>query len=106
MQPSAKLRTYIGFCIKMRKIVYGYDSVMRAKGIRLVVASGSINRTAQKELSRYCAQVGVPVQWVDDELLAACTAPGCKCVGLADASLAKAANEEINCMRRGEPNEQ
>lgn len=103
---SNKLRTYVGFCVKMRKIVYGYDAVLRNKSIRLVMASPDINRTAKYELELFCSKHNIPLQWCDEQVIADCTAKtGCKCIGLLDASLAKAANEEINRLLRGESNE-
>lgn len=104
MQATSKLRAYIGFSIRARKIVYGYDAVVRNKSVRLVLASASINRTAKNELQQHCEQHNVPLHWCDDQLLVDCTArEGCKCIGLVDASLAHAAHEELNNMRKGEP---
>ena len=103
MMATDKLRAYIGFSIKARKIVYGYDAVMRTKTIRLVIAATAINRTAKSELQDVCTRHNIPLQWCDEALLAECTAKtGCKCIGLVDPSLAKAANEELNNMRKGE----
>lgn len=103
---SNKLRSYVGFSIKARKIVYGYDAVVRNRNVCLVMADPTVNRTAKKELEYNCTQHNIPLQWCPADVLQACTAKaGCKCIGLTDFSLAKAANEEINRMLRGESNE-
>lgn len=106
MTNSAKLRAYIGFSIKSRHIVYGYDAVMAHKGVHLVVASPDINRTAKQELQAYCEEKRIPLRWCPQDILQENTAKkGCKCIGLLDASLAKAANEELTRLQKGESNE-
>ena len=105
MQPSTKLSAYIGFSIKSRHVVYGYDRVTTARGIRLVIAADSINRTAHKQLQAYCTLYTIPLQWCDEQLIELCTHRRCKCIGLTDESLANAANQELIRMRREESNE-
>lgn len=106
MQASAKLLAYVGFSIKSRHIVYGYDNVIKARGVRLVLAAESINRTAKKELSQYCEGEKIPLHWCDEEMLQECVhRMGCKCVGLTDASLGHAADMELTRMRREELHE-
>lgn len=101
MQASSKLTAYIGFSIKSRKIVYGYDNVLQSGRVLLVVAADNINRTARNELIAHCAEGKVPIEWCDEQLLQQCVhRMGCKCIGLTDASLAKAAKEELVRMRR------
>ena len=106
MQASAKLQAYVGFSIKSRHIVYGYDNVMGSGRVCLVLAADSINRTAKKELTQHCGERHVPLHWCDEELLQQCVhRMGCKCIGLTDASLGHAADVELTRMRREELHE-
>lgn len=101
MSASAKLTAYVGFSIKARKIVYGYDNVMSGKRVCMVMAVESINRTAKNELTAYCQQLNVPLDWCDEETMQQCVhRVGCKCIGLTDASLGRAAHEELVRTRR------
>jgi ribosomal protein L7Ae-like RNA K-turn-binding protein len=101
MQASNKLTAYIGFSIKARKIVYGYDNVMSSRRVLAVIAVEGINRTAKNELTAYCEEKHIPLDWCDEATLQQCVnRVGCKCIGLTDASLARAAHEEIARMRR------
>jgi len=101
MQASAKLTAYIGFSIKARKIVYGYDNVMSSKRVLMVLAEVGINRTAKNELEAYCLERNIPLDWCDEEMMQQCVhRVGCKCIGLTDASLARAAHAELARMRR------
>ena len=101
MQASSKLTAYIGFSIKARKIVYGYDNVVSSKRVLAVMAQENINRTAKNELEAFCAERKIPLDWCDEEIMQACVhRVGCKCIGLTDASLARAAHEELARLRR------
>ena len=101
MQASTKLSAYVGFSIKARKIVYGYDNVLSSRRVLLVLAADSINRTARHDLEEHCTETKVPLEWVDEELIQQCVhRMGCKCIGLTDASLARAAQQEIARIRR------
>ena len=101
MQASSKLTAYVGFSIKSRKIVYGYDNVLSSRRVLLVMAADTINRTAKHELQEHCAEAGIPLEWVDEELIQQCVhRMGCKCIGLTDASLSRAAQQELARIRR------
>ena len=105
MQPTSKLTAYIGFSVKARRVVYGYDRVTTAKGVKLAIAAEDINRTAKKQLQEYCTQNNIPLQWVDGQLVELCVHRRCKCIGLTDENLARAAQQELIRMRREESNE-
>ena len=101
MPASNKLTAYVGFSIKARKIVYGYDNVMTSGRVCMVMAVEGINRTAKNELTAYCQERNVPLDWCDEETMQECVhRVGCKCIGLTDASLGRAAHEELIRMRR------
>ena len=105
MQPSSKLSAYVGFSIKSGRVVYGYDRVTTARGIRLVLAAETVNRTARKQLQAYCTDNNIPLHWCDEQLIELCVHRRCKCIGLTDESLAGAAHQELIRMRREESNE-
>ena len=104
MLPSAKLHSYIGFAIKSGHVVWGADAVLRARGVHLIVADDSINRTSKGDLERLSSARSIPLVWADGELLEGCTHKNnCKCIGVTDVNLAQAALQQLT--RQGEENE-
>jgi len=102
MPASNKLTAYVGFSIKARKVVYGYDNVLVSRRVMLVIAIEDINRTAKSELVDHCLSHNIPLEWTDAETMEACVhRAGCKCIGLTDASLSRAAQAELARIRRG-----
>ena len=84
--------------------MWGADQVVRAKGVALILASDTINRTSRGELQRLADSRHIPLVWVDDKLLRESTHKlNCKCVGITDVNLAKATLSQLT--RIGEEKE-
>ena len=104
MSASTKLCSYVGFSIKSGHLVWGADAVLRARGLKLVIADRSINRSSREDLDRMAQATHVPLVWTDAETLEACThRHNCKCIGLTEPNLAQAALAELT--RIGEEKE-
>lgn len=104
MSANTKLQAYVGFSIKSRHIVWGADQVLTARGLKLVIADAGINRSSREDLERMAETSHVPLVWTDAETMEACTHRiNCKCIGLTEPNLAKAALAELT--RNGEEKE-
>jgi len=95
MSLNPKVATYIGFSIKARKIVYGYESVIAAgKKIRLILCSDDLSENSLKKVRRFADEVAVPFVVVE-ELAEYFGGKKIKCVGLVEEHLASATAKEL-----------
>lgn len=49
---ASKIRTYVGFCIKSNKVIYGVDNLARSKKVRLIFLSHEISDNTIRGLER------------------------------------------------------
>ncbi len=87
-----KIETYLGFCIRSRKIIFGTEMISRQKkGVKLLVMDGGIGANSLKEMVKaketlscplLLTEVGALAQWVHR--------PNVKAVAITDESLAAA----------------
>ena len=96
MSLNPKIASYIGFSVKARKVVYGYESVLLAKKrIYLILCDKSLSENSLKKVVRFGEQYDVKWRLIDD-LSDYFGGKAIKCVGLAEEHLASAIETELN----------
>lgn len=58
----SKIKTYIGFAIKSRKIKFGVDDIIKLKNAEIILVSDSLGESALKKLNAYSLKKGVQVE--------------------------------------------
>ena len=91
MQKS-KIETYLGFCIRARKIIFGTEMISRQKkGVKLLMIDGGIGANSLKEMLKAKAHFGCPLVETEKGLLGETLhKPAVKAVAVLDDSLASA----------------
>ncbi len=87
-----RIKTYIGFAIKSRNIVYGADmTLMGKKRQYLILFADSINRTSKSRLLSYCESKNIPILTLEEKIMEEYVNKiNCKCVAITDKNLAEA----------------
>ena len=89
---NSKIKAYLGFCVRARKIVFGVDDVEKQRrGVFLLIADEALGNSSLKTVIKMKEQLGCPLlvakQGVLGELL---TRPAVKAVAIKDENLASA----------------
>ena len=89
---TSKMRTYLGFCIRARKIVFGSEMISRQKkGVYLLLADGGIGKSSFKPVVAASERFGCPIVMTDAEALGELLSrPAVKAVAITDKNLASA----------------
>ena len=87
-----KIETYIGFCIRSQKIIFGTEMIERKKkGVYLLIADGAIGKNSLKEMVNAQQKFGCPFLITDEGVLAETVhRPAVKAVAITDQNLTKA----------------
>jgi len=98
MPINNKLVTYIGFSIKSRNILYGYENVIASrKRIYLVLVDESIGGSSGNKVAAFTEKKNVPIYYLEKDVLSQlCGGRNVKCIALTDAGLASAAQNVLN----------
>lgn len=91
-----RIKSFVGFSVKARKIIYGVDNITTATGKRkpyVILASTDIAANSLEKLNRYAEKYAIEVLNADIEELI--SGRNCKAIGLTDENLAKAVKTEI-----------
>ncbi len=89
---KSKIETYLGFCIRSRKIVFGAEMIERKKkGVYLLVIDGNIGKNSLKTILLAKEKLGCPLYITDEGVLAEWVhRPAVKAVAITDNNLAAA----------------
>lgn len=88
---GGKVETYIGFCLRARKIALGSGTVdMLKKGVYLVLVCSTASENTFKLAVKYKNRFGCPLVVCKTGLENAVHKSGCKIAAIKDAELAKA----------------
>ena len=62
-----KIETYLGFCIRARKIIFGVEMIERQKkGIKLLIADGAVGKNSLKPTVQAKEKFGCPLIMTDE----------------------------------------
>ena len=98
MPINSKLVTYIGFSVKSRNILYGYENIIATrKKIYIILVDEGIGESSRKKVNSYAEKKRIPIYFLQKESLSQlCGGRNVKCVALTDAGLAAGAQNELN----------
>ncbi len=87
-----KIETYLGFCIRSRKIIFGTEMISRQKkGIKLLIFDGGMGANSLKIMVNSQKTHGCPLLQTDAGLLGELVhRPGVKAVAITEENLASA----------------
>lgn len=94
MQQS-RIKSYIGFSIRMRKIVFGLEMVRRTRHLKLVLYTVDLGECAKKSLTNYCNNNHIPLHIINFDIGAEIGKPAVKIIGMMDDGLAKAVLDNL-----------
>lgn len=96
MKNITKIKSYIGFAIKMRKAVFGVDGIKTSKQkLFLVVFDESLANNSSKKLCSFCENNNLKCYKVDFSLSELTKRSNVKAVAIGDESLANAIIENM-----------
>lgn len=89
---KSKIETYLGFCIRARKVVFGAESIEKKnKGVFLMVIDGGIGKNSLKSILLAKERLGCPLYVTDEGVLGAWVhRPAVKAAAITDNNLASA----------------
>ncbi len=87
-----KIETYLGFCIRARKIIFGTEMISRQKkGVKLLVMDGGMGANSMKIMIKARETLNCPLLQTAAGALGAWThRPAVKGIAITDESLAQA----------------
>jgi ribosomal protein L7Ae-like RNA K-turn-binding protein len=56
---TSKIKTYVGFAVKSRKIRYGVDDILKLKNANLIIVSDSLAESGMKKLEAFADRKSV-----------------------------------------------
>ena len=89
---KSKIETYLGFCIRSRKIIFGVEMIERQKkGVCLLIVDGGIGKNSLKVAVQAKERFACPLLMTEEALLGELLhRPAVKVVAITDNNLAKA----------------
>jgi hypothetical protein len=94
---NSKVETFLGFCIKARKLTYGLDMVEKLKkGVYLLVASETLAENSMKKAIKLQEKFQCPLLLCKTDLATVLHKEGCKFVAVSDKNLANAICENAD----------
>ena len=88
----SKIETYLGFCIRCGKIVFGVDELEnQRKGVFLILADEGLGNSSKKIVEAARERLNVPLLWAKEETLGGLVhRPAVKVAAIKDKNLAAA----------------
>ena len=94
---NGKIDTFIGFCVKARKITYGSGAIgVLRGGVYLVIVSADAAKNTQKLAIKYKNRFNCPLLICKSDFERIVNKYGCKIAAIKDNKLARAIIENIN----------
>lgn len=87
---NAKCRTFVGFSIKSKQILFGLDFVVVSKKVKYVYYTDSLGDSSKGKLLIYLERSKVPSTCITDaEMEWLISRQGCKVIGLTNGNMCK-----------------
>ena len=64
---TSKIKTYVGFAVKSRKIRYGVDDILKLKNADLIIVSDSLAESGMKKLEAFADRKSVSLIKLSEE---------------------------------------
>ncbi len=83
-----KIKTYVGFCIRSGKVIFGTDNMLLSKKVKIAIYDSSLSENALSKLRRHSEEW--KYQLIEAEGLAEIThKDNCRVIGIKKGSLAE-----------------
>lgn len=94
---NSRIETFIGFCVKARKMAYGAGAVdTLKKGVYLILVCSSASENTFKVALKYKKRFSCPMIVCKVGLENAVNRPNCKVAAVRDENLARAIADSVN----------
>ena len=64
---TSKIKTYVGFAVKSRKIRYGVDDILKLKNADLIMVSDSLSESGMKKLEAFANRKSIDLIKLSEE---------------------------------------
>ena len=97
MPNNSRIKTFVGFSIKARKCLFGYDQVYSSGKAKVVLYSADTAPKAILRLTRYCEEYSIPCYICQpNDINDYVSRVGVKVIGITEQSLADAVISEFS----------
>ena len=55
----SKIKTYVGFAVKSRKIIFGIDNLIKSKQVKLVLSSSGLTEIGKNKIKNFCERKNI-----------------------------------------------
>lgn len=86
-----KIKSYIGFAIKSRNIIFGTDSIVASRKVKLILVSDSLSESSLKELNQFAEKKKILIEKLaNEEFFELTCKQQVKAIAITDENLASA----------------
>ena len=91
-----KIKTYIGFAIKSRKIKFGVDDILKLKNVNLIMVSESLSDSGMKKLEGFAERKSIElVKFSENDFLELIQNVNIKAFAILDENMAVAIKKNL-----------
>ena len=88
---NKKIRSYVGFAIRSKQCVFGYDLIFKSSKVLLALYSSDMSESAKSKLTHYCEGFDIPcIEISADDMYDYTSRAGVKAIGITEPNLAQA----------------
>lgn len=92
----SKIKTYVGFAVKSRKIKFGVDDILKTKNTKLIIVSDSLAESGMKKLEGFSERTKVDlIKLREDEFFEIIQNISIKATAISDENLAEAIKKNL-----------
>ena len=92
-----KIRTYVGFAIRSKQCVFGYDLIFKSRKVLLTLFSSDMSEGAKAKLVRFCTDCEIACYEISPtDIFAYTSRAGVKAIGITEPNLAQAIIDTAN----------
>lgn len=92
----SKIKTYIGFAIKSRKIRFGVDDILKLKNVSLIIVSDSLAESGMKKLEGFAERKSIElIKFNESDFLELIQNISIKATAILDENLAEAIKKNL-----------
>ena len=92
----SKIKTYIGFAIKSRKIKFGVDDILKLKNASLIIVSDSLAESGMKKLEGFAERKSIElIKFNESDFLELIQNISIKATAILDENLAEAIKKNL-----------
>ena len=93
---TGKIKTYVGFAVKSRKIRFGVDDILKLKNTSLILVSDSLAESGMKKLEGYANKNSVDlIKFNENDFLEVIQNISIKAIAVLDENLADAIKKNL-----------